>query len=106
MLPSHEFGFLNVPTDGRKKDRHNKEILFLAGLLNRAGIAHLNLHHINDVGLDKSLPVKLGRKIYDITYVAPDGELFMIEIMRVKYAKGPARMEDDKPWQKDAPHSP
>lgn len=102
MLPSHHLGFLNVPTDGKRKNRHNQEILFLSRLLKKAGIKYLNLHHINDVDLDKFLPVKIGNKIYDITYIAPDGELFMVEIMRIKYAKGQIKMEDDTLWQKDA----
>ncbi len=101
MLPSHHFGFLNVKTDGKKKNRHNQEILFLTKLLKQAGIKFINIHHVNDVDLDKFLPVKIGNKIYDITYVAQDGELFMVEIMRIKYAKGPLKMEDDTPWQKE-----
>lgn len=100
MLPSANCTFLNVGTDGRKKDRHNKEILFLAKLLRSAGVSDYCLHHVKDGGMNKALPLTLAGKWYDISYVSPDGEVFMIEIMRVKTARGPAAAEDDTPWQK------
>lgn len=83
MLPSATIPFLNVKTDGRKKDRHNREILFLVKLLKAAGINDYCMHHVNDAGMNKSLPLTLKGKWYDISYVAPDGEVFMIEMMRV-----------------------
>lgn len=100
MLPSAKLPFLNVKTDGRKKDRHNKEILFLAQLLHGAGITDYCLHHVNDAGMNKNLPLTLAGKWYDIVYVAPDGEVFMLELMRVKTARGPATLEDGTPCRK------
>lgn len=100
MLPSAKIGFLNVPTDGRKKDRHNREILFLARILAAAGVTDYCLHHVRDGGMNKALPLTLAGKWYDICYVAPDGEVFMLELMRVRTARGPAALEDGTPWQK------
>lgn len=100
MLPSAKLGFLNVKTDGRKKDRHNREVLFLSQLLQAAGIKDFCMHHVNDAGMNKNLPLTLNGKWYDIAYMAPDGEVFMLEIMRVKTARGPATLADGSPCQK------
>ena len=100
MLPSSTLGFLNVNTDGRRKDRHNREILFLLRLLRQAGLRDIGAHHVDDAGLNKDLPLTLAGKWYDIVYVAPDGEVFMLELMRVGTARGPATLEDGTPWQK------
>lgn len=43
-----------------------------------------NLHHIDDVGLNKLIPLKIGKKIYDFSYVSRDGEMFLIEVMRIQ----------------------
>ena len=87
-------------TDGRRKNRHNEEILFLAGLIRDAGISDYCLHHVKDGGMNRDLPLTLNGKWYDIVYTAPDGEIFMIEIMRVKTARGPACTEEGIPCQK------
>ena len=100
MLPSSVLPFVNVSTDGRKKDRHNSELLFWSRLLQRAGIKDFCLHHVKDAGMNKALPLSIDGKWYDISYVAPDGEIFMIEIMRVKFARGPVTLEDETPWQR------
>lgn len=50
--------------------------------------------------MNKALPLSIDGKWYDISYVAPDGEIFMIEIMRVKFARGPVTLEDETPWQR------
>ena len=100
MLPSAKLGFLNVKTDGRKKDRHNRELLFLAQLLLSAGVSDYCLHHVNDAGMNRALPLTLAGKWYDISYVAPDGEIFMLELMRVNTARGPAAAEDGAICQK------
>ena len=84
MLPSSKIPFLNVRTDGRKKDRHNREILWLSSLLLRAGVKDYCLHHVNEAGMNRALPLTLAGRWYDIAYVAPDGEVFMIEIMRTR----------------------
>lgn len=97
MLPSSKLPFLNVKTDGRRKDRHNREILFLSQLLQAAGITDYCLHHVNDAGMNRNLPLTLAGKWYDLVYVAPDGEVFMLELMRVRTARGPACLEDGSP---------
>lgn len=100
MLPSAKLPFLNVKTDGKKKNRHNREILFLSRLLQASGVSDFCVHHVNDAGMNRNLPLTLGGRWYDIVYVAPDDEVFMLEVMRVKTACGPAAAEDGTPWQK------
>ena len=82
MLPSAKLGFLNVSTDGKRKNRHNKELLLLLRLLQQAGCCHYLLHHVKDAGMNKSLPLQLAGKWYDLSYVSEDGEIFLVEIMR------------------------
>ena len=84
MLPSAKLPFLNVTTDGKRKDRHNKEILLLLKLLQGAGCVHYLAHHVKDAGMTKALPLTLEGKWYDFSYVSHDGEIFMVEIMRVR----------------------
>lgn len=106
MLPSSHLGFLNVRTDGRRKDRHNREVqTVLAGLL-ASGVTRWCMHHVNDGGMDHTLPLTLGGRWYDIAYEAPDGEIFLIEVMRLIHARGPATCEDGTPWQKERSSSP
>lgn len=83
MLPSAKMGFLNVTTDGKRKDRHNKELLFWLEKLLDSGCCHYSLHHIKEAGVNKALPLMHGGKWYDLSYVAEDGEVFLVEIMRV-----------------------
>lgn len=106
MLPSSKLPFLNVPTDGRKKDRHNREVLILARLLQASGVKRFCLHHVAEAGMDKTLPLMLDGRWYDISYVTPDGECFMVEVMRVNTARGPAVREDGTPWLKQNQNSP
>ena len=82
VLPSAKLGFLNIKTDGKRKDRHNKELLFWLERLLDAGCIHYSLHHLREAGCTKSLPLQLGGKWYDLSYVAEDGEIFLVEIMR------------------------
>jgi hypothetical protein len=89
VLPSSKIPFLNIRTDGRKKDRHNREILWLSSLLLRAGVKDYCLHHVDEAGMNRALPLTLAGKWYDIAYVAPDGEIFMIEIMRTRLRVSP-----------------
>ena len=83
MLPSAKLPFLNIKTDGKRKDRHNREILLFLKLLQDAGCVHFLAHHVNDAGMNKSLPLTLDNKWYDFSYVSHDGEIFMVEIMRI-----------------------
>lgn len=83
MLPSAKLPFLNIKTDGRRKNRHNREVLRLLQLLLKDGTTRYCIHHANEAGMDKTLPLTYKEKWYDIVYEAPDGEIFMIEIMRV-----------------------
>lgn len=106
MLPSSSLPFLNVATDGKKKDRHNREILIISRLLQASGVKKFCLHHIDDGGMDHTLPLAIGGKWYDISYVAPDGEIFLIEVMRLRYARGMPATETGEPWQKQKPPSP
>ncbi|MDP2105882.1 MAG: hypothetical protein Q8J76_07795 [Desulfobulbaceae bacterium] len=55
----------------------------ILSLLKWSGITEFNLHHIQDAGLNKEIPIQRGKKAYDIGYCSQDGELFMIEIMRI-----------------------
>ena len=100
MLPSSVIPFVNVSTDGKKKDRHNSELLFWSRLLQRAGVKDFCMHHVNDAGMNKNLPLSIDGKWYDISYVAPDGEIFLVEIMRLKFARGPVTLEDETPWRR------
>jgi len=84
VLPSSSLPFLNVKTDGRKKNRHNREVLFWSSMLIQAGVKDYCLHHVIDAGMNRHLPLTLAGKWFDICYVAPDGEIFLIEIMRAR----------------------
>jgi hypothetical protein len=106
MLPSSLHPFLNVRTDGKKKDRHNREVLIIARLLRASGVKEMCLHHIDDGGMNHALPLSLDGKWYDIAYEAPDGELFLVEVMRLKYARGAVLMEDGSQWRKEKQNSP
>ena len=105
MLPSSKFPFLNVHTDGKRKDRHNTEVLIIARLLQASGVKEYCLHHIDDAGMNHALPLSLDGKWYDISYVAPDGELFLVEVMRLRYARGQVLREDGEIWRKLDPSS-
>jgi hypothetical protein len=94
LLPSSKIPFLNVKTDGRAKARHNREILYVLGLLRKSGITDYCLHHIDDAGMDKSLPLSLKGKWYDISYVSGDGEIFLVEIMRLRIKKPKTTAEE------------
>jgi len=100
VLPSSILPFLNVSTDGRKKDRHNREVLLIAQLLQSTGVKNFCLHHINDAGMNKNLPLSIDGKWYDIAYVAGDGEVFLVEVMRARFARGPMTLEDGSKWRK------
>lgn len=82
-LPSSVMPFLNVRTDGRAKSRHNAEVRRFLGFLRSDGVKDYRLHHINDAGYAADLPISLDGKFYDIAYRAADGEVFLIEVMRV-----------------------
>lgn len=100
MLPSAKLPFVNVQTDGKAKNRHNKEILFLSHLLQKAGVKRLCLHHVTDAGMDKSLPLTYQGKWYDVAYVSSDGEVFMIEIMRTRLQCPEEEAGGEQPRQK------
>jgi hypothetical protein len=100
VLPSAKLGFLNVKTDGRKKTRHNQEILFILDLLLTAGIKDYCVHHVDEAGMNKALPLTLAGKWYDISYVAPDGEIFLIEVMRLRKCFNSSIDDKDQPCQK------
>jgi hypothetical protein len=101
VLPSSLLPFLNVSTDGKKKNRHNREVLLIARLLQNTGVKDFCLHHVNDAGMNKNLPLSLNGRWYDIAYVSEDGEVFLIEVMRLRFARGPALMEDGSKWRKE-----
>lgn len=97
FCPSSAFPFFSVATDGKHKKRHHEEVLFLIGLLKKQGMQDYNLHHIDDVGLNKLIPLKIGKKIYDFSYVSRDGEIFLIEVMRIQPITGkPAPEKQEK----------
>ena len=100
MLPSAKLGFLNVKTDGRKKTRHNQEILFFLNLLLSAGVKDYCVHHVTEAGMNRSLPLTLAGKWYDISYVAPDGEIFLVEIMRLRKYYDPEYVDEGPECQK------
>lgn len=74
---------LVVLTDGKAKDRHNREVMRVLALLRADGVQHFALHHIRDGGQDPQVPIALQGKYYDIGYIAEDGEVFLIEVMRL-----------------------
>ena len=49
---------------------------------------------MRDGGLDKDLPIALDGRFYDISYLSDDGELFLIEVMRVTDL-GKSRLDKD-----------
>jgi len=49
------------------------------------------LHHVRDAGMTRDLPLTLDGKWYDISYVAPDGEVFLVEIMRTRLIYDPTK---------------
>lgn len=95
-LPSAVCPLLNIFTDGRSKDRHNREVMRVLGLLLGDGISRYNVHHIRDGGLEKGIPLFVDGRLYDIGYICPDGELFLIEVMRVRVdGKGDKNQDSD-----------
>lgn len=54
-------------------------------LLRIDGVTDYNVHHIRDAGLSPDLPIALNGKFYDIGYKSRDGEMFLIEVMRVSH---------------------
>jgi len=85
VTPSVIFPFVNVRTDGKPKLRHAEEISFILSLLKLAGIREFRAEHIYDGGYNQEVPTSKNGKVYDIGYIAPDGEIFLIEIMRLTY---------------------
>ena len=82
-IPSAAVPFVNVGTDGKRKERHNAEVMFVLAALRAAGIKIYNLDHIDDGGRDRSIPVTYRHKTYDIGYINRDGTAFLIEVMRI-----------------------
>jgi|APCry1669189204_1035204.scaffolds.fasta_scaffold168215_2 hypothetical protein len=82
-VPSAEMPFVNVLTDGGHKDKHNREVMFVLTALKKAGVKRYNLMHVNDAGLDGSIPMAYQNHFYDIGYMSTEGSLFLIEVMRI-----------------------
>lgn len=82
-VPSSILPFLNVKTDGGHKDKHNREVMFVLNSLMDSGITRFNLLHINDAGLDGTIPMAYRGHFYDIGYQSLDGCLFLVEVMRI-----------------------
>ena len=93
-VPSEVVPLVSVFTDGRSKDRHNREVMRLLHLLRGDGIKIFNLRHVRDGGLEKDLPIALDGHFYDISYISEDGELFLIEVMKVTHL-GKSRLNKD-----------
>lgn len=106
MLPSSVLPFLNVSTDGKAKDRHNEEVLFFSRLLRAAGVRELCLHHIDEAGMNRDLPLTLAGKWYDLVYVSQDGEVFLIEVMRARKIYTPGDDKQVRKWRKEEQNSP
>jgi hypothetical protein len=85
---------VSVYTDGCAKSRHNREVVRLLRLLLGDGVQVYNMHHVRDGGLCKDLPLMLDGHCYDISYLSDDGELFLIEVMRVSNL-GKGRLGED-----------
>jgi hypothetical protein len=100
VLPSKTIPFLSVETDGRSKDRHNREILYILDLLLKSGVKVFCTHHVSEAMADKRLPMAIGAKWYDISYVSSDGEIIMLEIMRTRSYFDPEFYERGKKCQK------
>ena len=93
-LPSLVTPLVSVLTDGRSKSRHNREVVRLLRLLIGDGIRTFNMHHVRDGGLCRELPIALDGRFYDISYLSDDGELFLIEVMRVT-GLGKSRLDEN-----------
>ena len=100
MLPSKTIPFLSVQTDGKAKDRHNREILYILDLLLKSGVKTFCTHHVSEAGSDKRLPMGLNGRWYDISYVSSDGEIIMLEIMRTRSYFNPEKTEKGEKCQK------
>lgn len=79
--------FLSIKTDGHRRKHHAKALLYVATLLKRGGSGKLNMHHAVDIDLDKSLPISLNHKYYDITVKGPDGLIILLEVKIIKGGK-------------------
>lgn len=66
----------------------------LLHLLRKDGVKIFNVHHVRDGGLEKELPIALDGRFYDLSYLSDDGELFLIEVMRVTDL-GKSRLDKD-----------
>lgn len=76
---------LTVSTDGKAKEVHNREVMRVLRLLRADGTKRYILHHVCDGGQDQSIPIALDNKYFDIGYINDDGEIFLVEIMRVTH---------------------
>ncbi|MDP2106502.1 MAG: hypothetical protein Q8J76_10960 [Desulfobulbaceae bacterium] len=83
FCPSSALCFLSVATDGRQKARHNQEVMFILSLLQKSGIRNHNIAHIDDAGINREIPIAKAGKNFDIGYQSADGEIFLIEVMRL-----------------------
>ena len=108
-LPSVVVPLVSVFTDGRSKDRHDREVMRLLRLLRADGVSNYNIHHVRDGGLTKTLPLSLDGRVYDISFISDDGEVFLIELMRVtnlgkgRFNGNTGRFYDGT-YRKDRPH--
>jgi len=85
VTPSAALPFVNIRTDGKPKLRHANEISFILSLLKLSGVREFRAEHIYDVGYSKEIPTSKNGKVYDIGYKSRDGEIFLIEVMRLTY---------------------
>lgn len=79
-LRSSFFSFLSVRTDSFRKNVHNRALGFVFAALVKTGVKRINCHHIADCGLWKELPLKIGKKWYDISFEDNSGNIILIEI--------------------------
>lgn len=87
-LPSVYFPFVNVMTNGKRKDTHNSEVQFLQKLLLDAGVSRIRIDHVKELNLDKDLPLTWNGKRFDIAYQNHEGNTVLIEVKIVKTKEG------------------
>lgn len=78
LIPS--LPFIQTPMGDRKHRKHNTELAALYAALRKSGIEIINTRHIHPFSTHPGLPIRIGSKEYDISYVGGSGEIVLIEL--------------------------
>ena len=78
LLPTPKF--LHGLVGQKLHHKHNEELQILYNILRCAGIKHINTNHIHLIGTNSKLPLRIGKKEYDISYISPTGKVILLEL--------------------------